>query len=96
LPIVDTTAKLEAAAWSYSRTAIAQCCPSPSHPAGSLPGHELEAGLRRPGDLTLWLDEDALANWTAQEAHAGRPALCADLAAELVLESVAYHPSIMP
>jgi transposase len=45
-----------------------------------------EAGLRRRGDLTLWLDEVALANWAApkRSTRGGQP-LYADLAIELVL-----------
>ena len=45
-----------------------------------------EAGLRRRGDLTLWLDEAALAGWTApkRSSPGGQP-LYSDLAIELVL-----------
>ena len=45
-----------------------------------------EAGLRRRGDLTLWLDEAALAGWAApkRSTPGGQP-LYADLAIELVL-----------
>jgi hypothetical protein len=45
-----------------------------------------EAGLRRCGDLTLWLDEDALTNWAAPTCRTpgGQP-VYADLAIELVL-----------
>jgi hypothetical protein len=45
-----------------------------------------EAGLRRRGDLTLWLDDEALANWAAPKRRTpgGQP-LYADLAIELVL-----------
>lgn len=45
-----------------------------------------EAGLRRRGDLTLWLDEAALAGWAApkRSSPGGQP-LYADLAIELVL-----------
>jgi len=67
----------------------AQCCPPPSHSARLLPRHELagvEAGLRRRGDLTLWLDEVALAGWAApkRSSPGGQP-LYSDLAIELVL-----------
>jgi hypothetical protein len=45
-----------------------------------------EAGLRRRGDLTLWLDEAALAGWAAPKRNTpgGQP-VYADLAIELVL-----------
>ena len=45
-----------------------------------------EAGLRRRGDLTVWLDEAALAGWAApkRSTPGGQP-LYADLAIELVL-----------
>ena len=45
-----------------------------------------EAGLRRRGDLTFWLDEAALASWTASRrtTRGGQP-LYADMANELVL-----------
>ncbi len=45
-----------------------------------------EAGLRRRGDLTLWLDEAALAGWAAPKrgSPGGQP-LYSDLAIELVL-----------
>ena len=45
-----------------------------------------EAGLRRRGDLTLWLDQNALANWAApkRSTPGGQP-LHTDLAMELVL-----------
>ena len=45
-----------------------------------------EAGLRRRGDLTFWLDEAALAGWTAprRTTRGGQP-LYADMAIELVL-----------
>ena len=45
-----------------------------------------EAGLRRRGDLTFWLHENALANWAApkRSTRGGQP-LYADLAIELVL-----------
>ncbi len=45
-----------------------------------------EAGLRQRGDLTLWLDEAALAGWAApkRSSPGGQP-LYSDLAIELVL-----------
>jgi hypothetical protein len=45
-----------------------------------------EAGLRRRGDLTLWLDEAALAGWAAprRSTPGGQPAY-SDLAIKLVL-----------
>lgn len=45
-----------------------------------------EAGLRRRGDLTLWLDEEALDGWAApkRSTPGGQP-LYSDLAIELVL-----------
>ena len=45
-----------------------------------------EAGLRRRGDLTLWMDEAALDGWAApKRSSPGRQPLCSDLAIELVL-----------
>ena len=45
-----------------------------------------EAGLRRRGDLTLWLDEDALAGWAApRRTTPGGQHRYSDLAVELVL-----------
>ena len=45
-----------------------------------------ESGLRRRGDLTLWLDEEALAGWSApRRATPGGQPLYSDLAIELVL-----------
>jgi hypothetical protein len=48
------------------------------------PAHE--AGLQRRGDLTLWLDQAALAGWAApkRSSPSGQP-LYSDLAIELVL-----------
>ena len=45
-----------------------------------------EAGLRRRGDLTLWLDEAALTGWAApkRSSPGGQPLHC-ELAIELVL-----------
>jgi len=45
-----------------------------------------EAGLRRRGDLTLWLDEAALAGWAApkRSSPGGQP-LYSERAIELVL-----------
>ena len=45
-----------------------------------------EAGLQRCGDLTLWVDEAALAGWRAsrRSTPGGQP-VCADLAIEAVL-----------
>ena len=47
---------------------------------------EYEAGLRRRGDLTFWLDNAALTGWQAPRRITpdGQP-LCSDLAIELVL-----------
>ena len=49
-------------------------------------GPASEAGLRRRGDLTLWLDEAALTGWAApkRSSPGGQP-LYADLAIERVL-----------
>ena len=45
-----------------------------------------EAGLRRCGDLTLWLDQTALASWGApRRSTPGRQPRYSDLAIELVL-----------
>src|SRR5215204_5165148 len=47
---------------------------------------EYEAGLKRRGDLTLWLDEAAIAGWHAsRRTTPGGQALYSDLAIELVL-----------
>jgi Transposase DDE domain len=47
---------------------------------------EYEAGLRRRGDLTLWLDEAAMAGWQApRRSTPGGQAWYSDLAIELVL-----------
>src|ERR671910_1284861 len=47
---------------------------------------EYDAGLRRRGDLTLWLDEAAIAGWQApRRTTPGGQALYSDLAIELVL-----------
>ena len=47
---------------------------------------EYEAGLKRRGDLTLWLDEAAIAGWhAARRTTPGGQALYSDLAIELVL-----------
>ena len=45
-----------------------------------------EAGLKRRGDLTLWLDEAAVAGWSApkRSTPGGQP-IHSDLAIELVL-----------
>ena len=45
-----------------------------------------EAGLRRRGDLTLWLDQAALAGWAApKRSTPGGQRRYSDLAIELVL-----------
>src|SRR5215203_2996571 len=47
---------------------------------------QYEAGLKRRGDLTLWLDEAAIAEWQApRRTTPGGQALYSDLAIELVL-----------
>ena len=47
---------------------------------------EYEAGLKRRGDLTLWLDEAAIAGWQApRRTTPGGQARYSDLAIELVL-----------
>src|SRR5215218_749227 len=47
---------------------------------------QYEAGLKRRGDLTLWLDEVAIAGWHAsRRTTPGGQALYSDLAIELVL-----------
>jgi hypothetical protein len=47
---------------------------------------EYQAGLKRRGDLTLWLDEAAVAGWSAptRSTPGGQP-IYSDLAIELVL-----------
>jgi DDE family transposase len=54
---------------------------------------EYEAGLKRRGDLTLWLDEAAIAGWHAsRRTTSGGQALYSDLAIELVLAlQLAFH-----
>jgi len=48
--------------------------------------HEYEAGLTRRGDLTLWLDEAAIAGWQApRRTTPGGQAWYSDVAVELVL-----------
>src|SRR5215213_562234 len=48
--------------------------------------HEYEAGLKRRGDLTLWLDEAAIAGWQApRRTTPGGQAWYSDVAIELVL-----------
>ena len=50
----------------------------------SWPGYE--AGLHRRGDLTLQLDEAALAGWAApKQSSPGGQLLCSELVIELVL-----------
>lgn len=45
-----------------------------------------EAGLRRRGDLTLWLDKAAVASWAApKRSSPGGQTLYSELAIELVL-----------
>jgi hypothetical protein len=45
-----------------------------------------EAGLRRRGDLTLWIDEAAVAGWQAPRRNTpGGQAIYSDLAIEMVL-----------
>jgi hypothetical protein len=45
-----------------------------------------EAGLKRRGDLTLWVDEAAVAGWTApRRTTPGGPPLYSDVAIRLVL-----------
>src|SRR3954452_15302202 len=47
---------------------------------------QYEAGLKRRGDLTLWLDDTAIAGWHAsQRTTPGGQARYSDLAIELVL-----------
>src|SRR5918998_5388712 len=47
---------------------------------------QYEAGLKRRGDLTLWLEEAAIAQWQApRRTTPGGQALYSDLAIELVL-----------
>ena len=66
-----------------------------------------EAGLRRRGDLTLWLDEAALTGWAApKRSSSGGQPLYSDLAIELVLtlrlvfhlalrQAEAFTPSVL-
>jgi hypothetical protein len=44
-----------------------------------------QAGLRRRGDLTFWLDEAVLEEWTAPAHKFGRAAVLFDLAIKIVL-----------
>ena len=54
---------------------------------------QYEAGLKRRGDLTLWLDESAITEWQApRRTTPGGQALYSDLAIELVLAlRLAFH-----
>src|SRR4051795_1044398 len=52
-----------------------------------------EAGLKRRGDLTLWLDEAALARWQApRRTTPGGQARYSDAAIELVLMLWLFFP----
>src|ERR671933_1164228 len=57
---------------------------------------EYDAGLKRRGDLTLWLDEAALAGWQApRRSTPGGQAWYSDLAIELVLTlRLVFHLSL--
>ena len=57
-----------------------------------------EAGLRRRGDLTLWMDEAALAGWQAPPRHPpGGQALYPDLIIEWVLIlRLVFHFALQP
>src|ERR687895_2259400 len=59
---------------------------------------EYEAGLKRRGDLTLWLDEAALAGWQApRRTTPGGQAWYSDAAIELVLTlRLALHLPLPP
>src|ERR1700758_3702337 len=47
-----------------------------------------EAGLRRRGDLTLWIDEAAVAGWQApRRSTPGGQAIYSDLAIQMVLSA---------
>ena len=61
-------------------------------------GREYEAGLKRRGDLTLWLDEAAIAGWHAsRRTTPGGQALYSDLAIELVLIlRLVFHLALRP
>jgi DDE family transposase len=54
---------------------------------------QYEAGLKRRGDLILWLDEAAIAQWQApRRTTPGGQALYSDLAIELVLTlRIVFH-----
>ena len=50
-----------------------------------------EAGLRRRGDLTLWIDEAALDKWQAPPRNTpGGQAIYSDLAIEMVLMLISW------
>src|SRR4051794_33040224 len=79
--------------------------PRPRYRVTNWPAYE--AGLRRRGDLTLWLDEAALAGWSAptRSTPGGQP-IYSDMAIELVLtlrlvfhlalrQAEAFAPSIL-
>ena len=59
---------------------------------------EYEAGLRRRGDLTLWLDAAALAGWQAPcRTTPGGQAWYSDVAIELVLTlRLVFHLALRP
>ena len=55
-----------------------------------------EAGLKRRGDLTLWLDEAALAGWQApRRTTPGGQARSSDAAIELVLRGCARRVQVV-
>jgi len=69
---------------SKHNTARRHHIPRARYRVTDLPAYE--AGLRRRGDLTLWLDKAAVAGWSApkRSTPGGQP-IYSDLAIELVL-----------
>ena len=60
---------------------------------------DYEAGLRRRGDLTLWIDEAALDKWQAPRRNTpGGQATYSDLAIEMVLmlRTCSTSPCVRP
>ena len=68
--------------------------PRARHKVTNWPAHE--AGLRRRGDLTFWIDEAALTGWHAPRRNTpgGQPR-SSELAIELVLTlRLVFHPAL--
>jgi hypothetical protein len=82
-------AHLRLGRYAFGHAVQAQRRPPPPHPTARYRvrnWREYEAGLTRRGDLTLWLDEAAMAGWQApRRTTPGGQAWYSDAAIELVL-----------